>query len=101
MEVATVSAFVLQGFRERGRGPVGFVAATFSISSESCNSSTATESPVSSRDVDEVCAMEPGPDLSTNALRDCEGFQLKLPDRLLLADEGLEAGGVQVSLLGD
>jgi hypothetical protein len=36
--------------------------------------------------------VEPRACLSTNPLRDGGGFQLKLPDRLLLADEGLEAG---------
>jgi len=50
-----------------------------------------------------VDELEPREGFSTAPLRDCGGFQLKLPDRRLLADDGLDAGGVGrgSSFLGD
>jgi hypothetical protein len=51
-DVTKVSVLMLHGFRERGRRPVDFESATFSISSESWSSSATAESPISRREAD-------------------------------------------------
>jgi hypothetical protein len=97
-DVTRVRTVMLHGFRDLGRRPAVLGSAVFTISSApSPRFLVATGfliAPMSRGGTDGEWMLDARADFSIDPLRACEGFQLKLPDRRLLAEEGLELSGL-------
>jgi hypothetical protein len=89
-EVIRVRSDMAQGEREAGRRGGSFESCILSMSRDCLAVGTA---PVSRSDEEEDVALEDG-GLSTDPFRASAGFQLKFPERRLLADVGLEVSGL-------
>lgn len=90
-EPSRASIEIAQGLREAGRRAGNLESGIFSMLSD-C--SPVGAAPVSRSDDDEGCVLDGRGSLSIDPFRACAGFQLKLPDRRLLADDGLELSGL-------